>query len=111
MSRYLKVIGVACVAGFLGACAATPTREAVAVHDADAAMVKGCAFVGYVTGTSGWGGVAGGSGEANAQNEARQKAADLGATNVVWDAVHTGWGSTASGNAYRCAQPAVAGAN
>lgn len=86
----------------LSGCAATPSREATAVHDADAAMVSGCQFVGYVSGTSGWSGVAADAGEANAQNEARNKAAKLGATDIVWQTVHSGWGSTANGNAYRC---------
>lgn len=90
----------------LTGCAVTPTHEAMAVQDADAAMVSGCTFVGYVTGTSGWSGVAGDAGEANAQNEAREKAAKLGATDVVWQTVHSGWGSTANGNAYRCPRKA-----
>lgn len=98
----LAVIGVCVAAAMLAGCAATPTREALAVHDADAAMVKGCTFVGYVTGTSGWSGVAAGPGESNAQNEARAKAAKLGATDIVWQSVKAGWGSTANGNAYRC---------
>lgn len=65
-------------------------------------MVSGCKFVGYVSGTSGWSGVAADAGEANAQNEAREKAAKLGATHIVWQTVHSGWGSTANGNAYLC---------
>lgn len=94
---------VACaMALVLAGCAATPSREALTVHDADAAMVSGCKFVGYVSGTSGWSGVAGDAGEANAQNEAREKAAKLGATDIVWQTVHSGWGSTANGDAYRC---------
>lgn len=90
----------------LAGCAVTPSHEAMAVHDADAAMVSDCTFVGYVTGSSGWSGVAGDTGEANAQNEACEKAAKLGATDVVWQAVHSGWGSTANGNAYRCPRKA-----
>lgn len=99
-------IVILAVALVLGACAVTPTHEAMAVHDADAVMVSDCTFVGYVTGTSGWSGVAGDAGEANAQNEAREKAAKLGATDVVWQTVHSGWGSTANGNAYRCPRKA-----
>ncbi len=74
----------------------------MAVHDADAAMVHGCKFVGYVSGTSGWSGLAADAGESNAQNEAREKAAKLGATDIVWQTVRSGWGSTANGNAYSC---------
>ncbi|MGH8148133.1 MAG: DUF4156 domain-containing protein [Rhodanobacteraceae bacterium] len=93
-----------CAAGLLllGGCAVAPSREALAVKDADPAMVSGCTFVGYVTGTSGWSGLAAGAGESNAQNEAREKAAKLGATDVVWQTVRAGIGSTANGSAYRC---------
>ncbi|HEX5960740.1 MAG TPA: DUF4156 domain-containing protein [Rhodanobacteraceae bacterium] len=94
----------------LAGCAVTPTREALAVQDADAAMVKGCAFVGEVTGTSGWGGLAASAGEANAQNEAREKAAKLGATNIVWDSLRAGYAPSVSGKAYRC-DAAIAPAN
>lgn len=112
MSRYLKVIGVACVAGFLGACAATPTREVVAVRDADAAMVKGCAFVGTVVGHSKLSGMFEATGESNAQINAREKAAELGANYIVWRSLSGNYWSTpnVNGDAYRCAQ-AVAGAN
>ena len=99
-------IGILAVTLAMGACVVTPTHEAMAVHDADAAMVSDCTFVGYVTGTSGWSGVAGDAGEANAQNEAREKAAKLGATDVVWQTVRSGWGSSANGEAYRCARGA-----
>ena len=99
MQRYVMMILLAgCVAG----CAATPSREALAVHDADASGIAGCKFVGYVTGTSGWGGIAADAGESNAQNEAREKAAKLGATDVVWQTVRGGYSSSANGNAYRC---------
>ena len=102
----IATLSVTLVTIALAGCAATPSREAVAVHDADAAMVSDCAFVGYVTGTSGWSGVAGDAGEANAQIEAREKAAKLGATDIVWQTVHSGWGSTANGDAYRCTRGA-----
>jgi hypothetical protein len=105
VKKYATILLGALVVALAG-CAATPTREAVAEHDADAAMVRGCQFVGYVSGTSGWSGVAADAGEANAQNEAREKAAGLGATDVVWQTVHSGWGSTANGNAYRCPRKA-----
>lgn len=102
IARLSAMLVVTAMAG----CAVTPSREALAVHDADAASVAHCRFVGYVSGTSGWGAAAGDTGEANAQNEAREKAARLGATNIVWQTVHSGWGSTANGNAYRCPRAA-----
>jgi len=97
------LVGILCAAvATLAGCAAAPSRGALTVHDADSAMVARCTFVGYVSGTSGWSGIAADAGEANAQNEAREKAAKLGATDIVWQTVHSGWGSTANGNAYRC---------
>lgn len=98
----LLICATVTCAPLLASCAVTPSREATAVHDADAAMVSACKFVGYVSGTSGWSGLAADAGEANAQNEAREKAAQLGATDIVWQTVHSGWGSTANGDAYRC---------
>lgn len=98
------MLNIACVLAcvLLTACAAAPSREALTVHDADAAMVSHCKFVGYVSGTSGWSGLAAGAGESNAQSEAREKAARLGATDIVWQTVHGGWGSGANGSAYSC---------
>jgi hypothetical protein len=104
----MMVLTVALIALSLAGCAVTPTHAVAAVHDADVTMISGCTFVGYVSGTSGWSGLGADAGEANAQNEAREKAAQLGATDVVWQTVHSGWGSTANGNAYRCASVASA---
>ena len=102
------MLGIGCAAIVaLAGCAEAPPRAALAVHDADSAMVQGCQFVGYVTGTSGWSGLAADAGESNAQNEAREKAGKLGATDVVWQTVHSGWGSAANGNAYRCPRTAA----
>lgn len=101
------MLSVVCAAvSVLAGCAVAPSRESLAVRDADAAMVQGCQFVGYVSGTSGWSGLAADAGESNAQNEAREKAARLGATDIVWQTVHSGFGSTANGNAYRCSREA-----
>lgn len=85
-------------------CAMTPSRAALSVHDADVRMVATCQFLGDVTGNSGWGGLAAGTGEQNAQTEAREKAARLGATNIVWSNIQGGWATSTSGKAYRCAR-------
>ena len=83
-------------------CATAPSPQAVAVRDADQKMVESCEFVGDVTGASGWGGIAASVGTKNAQNEARDQAAGLGATHVVWSALAGGWSPSVSGKAYRC---------
>jgi hypothetical protein len=80
-------------------CATTLSTRARQVRDADPAMVQQCTFLGDLTGSSNWGGFAKGTGMENAKNEVREKAADLGATHVVF--THTQEGST-SGRAYRC---------
>lgn len=112
MNRYVKITWVALTMGLLVACAATPTREAVAVRDADAGMVKGCAFVGTVIGHSKLSGMFEATGESNAQINAREKAAELGANYIVWRSLSGNYWSTpnVNGDAYRCAQ-AVAGAS
>ena len=88
----------------LSGCATSPTSAALAVHDADAHMVENCQFLGDVTGTSGWGGLAADTGEQNAQTEAREKAARLGATDIVWTNIAGGWAPNTSGKAYRCSK-------
>lgn len=101
MSIYAKVVVLGCMLA-LAACAVTPTREALSVQDADVGMVSACRFVGNVTGMSGWGGLASDAGIANAKNEARVKAARLGANAIVWASVQNSYLPTVSGNAYRC---------
>lgn len=86
----------------LSGCATAPTSAALAVRDADARMVESCQFLGDVAGTSGWGGLAADTGEQNAQTEAREKAARLGATDIVWTNIAGGWAPNTSGKAYRC---------
>lgn len=101
MKHSVKTVTLAILLA-LGGCAVTPSREALSVRDADAAMVTGCQYVGNVTGTSGWGGLASGAGIANARNEARTQAATLGANFVVWESLQNSWTPTVDGDAYRC---------
>jgi hypothetical protein len=89
----------------ISACAMAPSERAAAVRDADEHMVEACRYVGEVQGASGWGGPGGTSaGATNSRNEARDQAAALGATHVVWNpASSTQTGATmVSGRAYRC---------
>jgi len=83
-------------------CATTPSVEAAKVADADERSVGDCRFVGEVQGSSGWGNVAASTGMENAKNEARAKAAKLGATNIVWHSVSGGYSPYATGRAYAC---------
>lgn len=92
----------------LAACATAPSPRAAAVRDADARMVESCTYLGEVQDASGWGGIGGaGIGANNARNAARDDAAKMGATHVVWNPVSQPgmMGSSytlASGRAYRC---------
>ena len=85
-------------------CATTPSVEAARVADADEKAVAECRFVGEVQGSSGWGNLAASTGMENSKNEAREKAAKLGATNVVWESVSGGYSPYASGRAYACSR-------
>lgn len=83
-------------------CATVPSDEALRVRDADETVVAGCRFLGQVQGSSGWGGLAASAGMENSKTEARQRAASLGASHIVWQAVTGGYSPYASGRAYAC---------
>jgi len=76
------------------------------VRDADQSDVGRCEFVGRVSGSSSWGGTSAcGTGERNAMNEAREQAAELGATHVVWRSVNCDMSGThADGEAFDCSR-------
>jgi hypothetical protein len=93
---------LAAIASLAVGCAVAPSQQARPVQDADQAMVASCRYLGDVSGWSGWGGLASSAGMANAQNDARDKAAKLGASHIVWSSVAAGYTPTASGKAYRC---------
>lgn len=99
-SRCVRFVSVSLLV-LLSACTTVPTHS-FNVKDADARMVEGCQYLGHYVGNSGWGGAASGLGQRNAQDSVREKAAAAGATDVVWGDVHSGWGSSANGDAYRC---------
>lgn len=92
----------ACAGLLATGCATTPSPAAVKVADADETMVAACRFVGEVHGSSGWGNVAASAGMENAKTEAREKAAQMGATHVVWQTVAGGYSPYAIGRVYSC---------
>ena len=87
---------------FVSGCAVAPSTAASHVLEADAQMVVSCKFVGEVQGSSGWGNLAASAGMNNAKNEARDNAAKLGATHIVWDNIAGGYSPYVSGKAYKC---------
>jgi len=102
-ARNSAAIGLAIVvvASFSG-CATSPSTAAARVQEADNQMVAGCKYLGDVQGSSGWGNLAASAGMENAKNEARDSAAKLGATHVVWNNITGGYSPYVSAKAYKC---------
>ena len=84
----------------LASCAAMPSPQAAKIADADQASVARCEFLGPVIGH-----LAAPTGKESARNEAREKAAKLGATDIVWRPVSYGYSPYVSGQAYDCRPP------
>ena len=93
------------VIALLAGCAATLSARAAKIEDADEASVAGCEFLGQVKGYSGWGNLAASTGMENARNESRDKAAKLGATDIVWRSASVDYSPYVSGTAYICNPP------
>jgi len=92
---------LACLA-LCSSCAVAPSSTAARVQDADAKMVASCKYLGEVQGSSGWGNLAASAGMENAKNEARENAAKLGATHLLWNNINGGFSPYVSGKAYSC---------
>ena len=92
--------------GDISAREACKADEVIAdVREADEKMVEGCAYLGDVTASSGWGGVVQGVGSSRARNSVFKRAAQKGATHLVWSRQASGYsGANASGRAYKCEQ-------
>jgi hypothetical protein len=89
----------------LAGCATTPTDAASKIRESDENHVANCKLLGTVTGGSSLGGFAAQEmGKRSASAEALNKAAEMGATNIVWQSI-TGSlnnGASATGRAYKC---------
>jgi hypothetical protein len=72
------------------------------VRDASSQSVADCEFLGLIQGSSGWGNKAANVGVQNAMNEVREKAAERGATHIVWKAADGTFASVAEGEAFKC---------
>lgn len=83
-------------------CTTSLSARAAKVQDADMTIIERCKFVGDVQGSSGWGNLAASAGMQNAKNEAREQAAEMGATHVIWTGVVGGLSPFATGKAYIC---------
>lgn len=83
-------------------CATTLSAKGRTIQETDPAHVSSCAPLGLVSGSSSQGNLLASAGMRNAQNEAIEKAADRGATHVVWQQIAAGYSPSASAMAYRC---------
>lgn len=97
-----RIIYVAAFLFSLTGCVSVPSHNAAQVLEVSQAQVVGCDYLGVVKGRSGWGGtMASGTGSNNAHVAAKERAAGLGGTHVVWvargDAIQT-----AVAHVYRC---------
>lgn len=102
-ARIIKIFALLLSITFmLSGCATSLSPRAVNVKDADFRIVESCQFVGDVHGSSGWGNLAASTGIQNAKNEAREQAASMGATHVVWGGVAGGYSPYVNGKAYIC---------
>lgn len=103
--RRLLALATLAASALTSACATTAKGAAAAVIEADEKMVENCRFLGSVTGKSLIGGAAQRTGANNAKVDAREAAAKLGATHIVFTAIDGGgWYETgeAQGRAYKC---------
>lgn len=98
----IKIVLAILISLSLVGCATTLTPQAMNVSDAVTNTVSNCKFVGTVSGTSGWGNLAASVGIKSAKNQARNKAAQLGANRIVWTSIQGGYSPYVSGNAYEC---------
>ena len=86
----------------IAGCALPTSDRARSVQAADEPMVIQCQYLDEVTGWSGWGNLAQDAGMKNARNQARERAAELGATHVVWRGLSGGYLPNVVARAYRC---------
>ena len=88
----------------LTSCASTPSDAAKRIQETDEAHVTGCKDLGHVSGGSPLGGVVFAEvGKDDARTAALDKAAELGATHIVWSTLTGGFlGGLARGRAYAC---------
>ena len=88
----------------LAACATAKSKKVLDTYlETDMAdMVKECEYLGEVKGWSGWGGIAQKWGVRNARILAKNKAAELGATHIIWISAEVSLWVTVIADAHRC---------
>jgi len=100
-----KLIVLLFSAALLSACSSTPSPKAAGIKELDEEMAKKCQFVGTVFGSSMWGIAVADISRGNSLIEAKEKAAQLGATHILigrMKAADMNGGAQVSSRAYRC---------
>lgn len=87
---------------FVSGCSSTASLSATKIKSSEQNDVESCQYVGDVHGSSGFGGVAASTGMENAKIEAKESAAKLGATHIVWMNISGGYSPSAFAKAYKC---------
>lgn len=80
----------------------SPSPEAAAIRDADLMRISTCGLLGKVKGEAWGGGLITISTREEAKFDARQRAADLGATHIRWETLGGEDVYYVTGHAYRC---------
>ena len=83
-------------------CASRLSEQGLLVKEATAEQVKNCEFLGTVTASSGWGGLAANAGMQSVVNQLKNKAGQLGSTHIVLNYVAGGYTPTGTAAAHRC---------
>ena len=87
----------------LPSCTTSPSIRAQAVSEADSYTIRNCRYLGEVEGSSSHAGIASSYiGIPNAKNEAKDKAAALGATHIMWGTIEPNYWVSVKGKAYKC---------
>lgn len=104
----VRRLGFLCLLVFLTGCVLKPSYRAQQIRPAYPEMVVDCTLLGGVTGTSDIAYTE--YGLQKAKYEALDKAAQLGATHIVWTELTDKIRATAQGRAYRCEDNRSSGA-
>ena len=103
MRLFARFVSVAALMLILG-CGATLTKQGRSVKISDAAGVTGCKYLDDITKSSSIAGLRIDAGIKSARIQVRNRAAELGATHVVWSNVNAGFysGAVATGKVFKC---------
>lgn len=97
------LVAISCI--LLPACTSI-SNKAASIKETNLKMVKelNCKFLGKVSVTTSTRGQSFAEGINEAKNLAREEAADLGATHILWTDTERGFVSTVKGDAYYCSK-------